>query len=151
MSRTKAVRLLRWPFDREILVRGARDVTLWPLLGPTTKPDFSFFASLFALSSVVFAQDGASGDGNCDPCDESCEIFSKRDLSNVPRMLAWNDSSPFEPGEGVRWREPAPPGTVVSGRFAKRAPMYMLEFDCAQGSVRGETQWLVTGAVKNGK
>jgi len=93
------------------------------------KFQFSLFTSLFALSSIVYAQDGASGDGNCDPCDENCAIFSKRDLSNIPRMLEWNDSSPFDPEEGVRWRKPAPPGTVVSGRFAKRAPMYMLEFD----------------------
>jgi len=94
------------------------------------KFNLSVIVSFISLSSFVYAQDGDSGDGNCDPCDESCEIFSKRELDTIPRMLEYNDSSPFSPGEGVRWRKPAPVGGAISGRFAKRQPMYMLEFDC---------------------
>jgi len=86
----------------------------------------SLLFSTFVLGRVTLEkrQDGDSGDGDCDPCDESCEIFSKRDEKFIPRMLEFNDTRNWEKGESVRWRKTAP------GPFDKRQQMLMLEFDC---------------------
>jgi len=89
-------------------------------------------ATLLGLSSFVFAQDGASGDGDCDPCDENCEVFSKRDIAIHPRMVEFNDTSGWEEGEISRWRKPAgadfDPAKPVR-RYEIRAPL-ILEFNC---------------------
>jgi len=94
----------------------------------------AILASLACFSSLVFAQeDGPSGDGGCDPCDENCDIFSKRELKSTPRMLEYNDTSEWEEGEVMRWRKPASEPAAVTSRFAKRVPpggVYTLQFNC---------------------
>jgi len=95
------------------------------------KYQLALLATFASLTSLVFAQDGASGDGGCDPCDESCDIYSKRSLDTIPRMLEFNDTSPWGADEISRWRKPAGGDIDIHGRLVTRAPGTLtLEFNC---------------------
>ncbi|THH05727.1 hypothetical protein EW146_g9826 [Bondarzewia mesenterica] len=110
---------------------------------------FAFKKTLFVLSSLTIfltsvvardvyvgardfgmtrRDDGASGDGGCDPCEESCTSSGKRELVNVPRMLNGNDTSPWDDDETMRWRK------VETVDVVSRAVLiaYNLEFDCSK-------------------
>ncbi|THH18777.1 hypothetical protein EW146_g2260 [Bondarzewia mesenterica] len=110
---------------------------------------FAFKKTLFVLSSLTIfltsvvardvyvgardfgmmrRDDGASGDGGCDPCEESCTSSGKRELVNVPRMLNGNDTSPWDDDETMRWRK------VETVDAVSRAVLiaYNLEFDCSK-------------------
>ncbi|KAA1470616.1 hypothetical protein DENSPDRAFT_709712 [Dentipellis sp. KUC8613] len=80
---------------------------------------------LFGVSSKVARQ------SSCDPCDDSCDVGatttsaveSRSESESAPdiRVVYGNDTEPFLPGEGVRWR------------IVKRQ-LPILEFDCSATS-----------------
>jgi hypothetical protein len=80
------------------------------------------------VSQFMRRADGSSGDGDCDPCLDSCETNHKRSpIEQHLPMLAHNDTSPFQLGEAVRWRNVS---TVDSTGRVLLA--FNLEFDCSQ-------------------
>lgn len=114
---------------------------------------FAFLATTLLFSTLVSAgtileirQDGQSGDGGCNPCDEyvnliallfrplipssrTCDIFSKREDVFIPRMLEANETdADWLPDETMRWSKVAV-GDV--GRLNSRAT-HKLTFDCSK-------------------
>jgi len=98
------------------------------------KLQLSFLTAVISLisissgSTILPRQDGPSGDGDCDPCDETCAVFSKRDGSSgfkIPRMLEANETNlPWEADEGSRWIKPV-------GDSANNPQILTLAFNCA--------------------
>jgi len=100
----------------------------WVAASPSTSP------SLLGLELVARQNDGPSGDGMCDPCDEQCSIFNKRDDVDdviVPRMLGSNETHfPWEEGESVRWINQAEGYFYELGQPAADFVNVGLQFNC---------------------